>query len=385
MRILSVLWFILFTVNGWSQAGSADTENVTVVALCTPRQIPAENRKMVNVDTPKVIVTGNCWGIIKQSPEPVLLQKGLTGKVTGLNVQSTAKGVFSDQRIVMRCYRVVRNDTSPMLIVDGVIKKLDTLSKINPNDISSIDILKSASATALFGPDGANGVIIITLKQLSFRKFCIKDFLDGSEIAGATVSFISNDKKDTLMFAANDSGFISTDKLKRSAVYEMRVSAIGYQLFSQLFNNSYGYKKLDVLLRREVKNCEEVILTSTLCPRRISCGFTLYCKCSGVTVTVNPAADEKLLPEPFKLKVYPSLVQRGSLINLRFMVDKEKIRTARIVSLGSTEMLRRELPIGKGSNQFQLSADARWAAGIYFAQLVCENGRVLASEKIIIQ
>ena len=156
-------------------------------------------------DTGKVVISGNCWGANKTDRESTPLEEGLKGKVTALNVQSTTKGVFGDQRIVMRCYRVLSNNTTPMLIVDGVIRKLDTLSMINPNDISSVDILKSAPAVALFGPDGANGVIIITLKQSPVRKFCIKDFADGSKIAGATVSFISADKKDTLMYVANDS------------------------------------------------------------------------------------------------------------------------------------------------------------------------------------
>lgn len=95
----------------------------------------------------------------------VNLQNGLTGKVSGLNVQTVNNGVFGDTRITLRGIRSLTGNNQPMLILDGVPISLTYISSINPNDITDVTILKSASATAIYGPDGANGALVITTKR----------------------------------------------------------------------------------------------------------------------------------------------------------------------------------------------------------------------------
>ncbi|HNU13833.1 MAG TPA: TonB-dependent receptor plug domain-containing protein [Chitinophagaceae bacterium] len=328
-------------------------------------------------DTDKIVISGNCWGANKTDRNPTSLEEGLKGRVTGLNVQSTTKGVFGDQRIVMRCYRVRSNDTSPMLIVDGIVRKLDTLSRINPNDISSIDILKSAPAVALFGPDGANGIIVVTLKQSSFRKFCVKDFMDGSKIAGATVSFISTDKKDTLMYVANDSGVVVTDKLKPLVQYEINVSAVGYEPVCDLITNIKNEQQIN--LRRELRTCTEVILKSTGLVRR--CG--LYCICN-TRVIWPDSIGTKCSSGPL-IKLFPNPVRKGGVINIETENGKEDRITVKILALDGRLMLNKSVQGLKGASRFQLATDTRWAAGVYIIQLAYANGKILASDKVIIE
>ncbi|MBC7874013.1 MAG: TonB-dependent receptor plug domain-containing protein, partial [Ferruginibacter sp.] len=100
----------------------------------------------------------------------VNLQNGLTGKVSGLNVQTVNNGVFADTRITLRGIRSLTGNNQPMLILDGVPINLSYISSINPNDITDVTILKSASATAIYGPDGANGALVITTKKGSRTK-----------------------------------------------------------------------------------------------------------------------------------------------------------------------------------------------------------------------
>jgi len=100
----------------------------------------------------------------------VNLQNGLTGKVSGLNVQTVNNGVFADTRITLRGIRSLTGNNQPMLILDGVPISLGYLSSINPNDIVDVTILKSASATAIYGPDGANGALVVTTKKGSRTK-----------------------------------------------------------------------------------------------------------------------------------------------------------------------------------------------------------------------
>lgn len=97
--------------------------------------------------------------------QPVNLQNGLTGKVSGLNVQTTNNGVFSDTRITLRGIRSLTGNNQPMLILDGVPIGLNYLSSINPRDILTVTILKGASATAIYGPDGVNGALLVQTRK----------------------------------------------------------------------------------------------------------------------------------------------------------------------------------------------------------------------------
>ncbi len=95
----------------------------------------------------------------------VNLQNGLTGKVSGLNVNTSNNGVFADTRITLRGIRSLTGNNQPMLVLDGVPLALGFLNSINPNDIADVTILKSSSATAIYGPDGVNGAIVVTTKR----------------------------------------------------------------------------------------------------------------------------------------------------------------------------------------------------------------------------
>ncbi len=97
--------------------------------------------------------------------KPVNLQNGLTGKVSGLQVQSVNTSVFADTRITLRGIRSLTGDNQPMLVLDGLPLPLGHINRINPNDVVDVTILKSASSTAIYGPDGANGAIIVNTKR----------------------------------------------------------------------------------------------------------------------------------------------------------------------------------------------------------------------------
>jgi TonB-dependent SusC/RagA subfamily outer membrane receptor len=97
--------------------------------------------------------------------KPVNLQNGLTGKVSGLNVQTTNSGVFGDTRITLRGNRSLTGNNQPLLVLDGNPISLNLINSINPNDILDITILKSPAATAVYGPDGSNGALLVNTKK----------------------------------------------------------------------------------------------------------------------------------------------------------------------------------------------------------------------------
>ena len=87
----------------------------------------------------------------------------LQGTVPGLNIgQSTTTGATPD--ISIRGENTISGNNSVLIVLDGIIYT-SSLSSINPNDIASIDVLKDASATAVYGAQAANGVLLITTKK----------------------------------------------------------------------------------------------------------------------------------------------------------------------------------------------------------------------------
>src|SRR5258706_3057883 len=86
----------------------------------------------------------------------------LQGKVAGVQVTNSS-GAPGSQPIVRIRGTGTFNDSSPIYVVDGVI--VQDIGFVNSNDIQSMEVLKDASATALYGSRGANGVILVTTKQ----------------------------------------------------------------------------------------------------------------------------------------------------------------------------------------------------------------------------
>ncbi|MBK0383102.1 TonB-dependent receptor [Pedobacter sp. SD-b] len=89
--------------------------------------------------------------------------EALAGRLAGVQIISSEGTPGASAQIKVRGGGSITQDNSPLYIVDGVQVE-DALSSLAPQDIASIDVLKDASATAIYGSRGANGVVIITTK-----------------------------------------------------------------------------------------------------------------------------------------------------------------------------------------------------------------------------
>ena len=92
------------------------------------------------------------------------ISKGLEGQTTGLLTTSGSGQPGESAKIIIRGYGSINASQDPLYVVDGIPYDGD-MSSINPSDIESMTILKDASAGALYGARGANGVVMITTKQ----------------------------------------------------------------------------------------------------------------------------------------------------------------------------------------------------------------------------
>jgi len=96
------------------------------------------------------------------------VSEALTGKMAGVNITTTEGSPDADIKIRVRGGGSLSQDNSPLYIVDGF--PVESISDISPSEIESIDVLKDASSTAIYGARGANGVIIVTTKSGSEGK-----------------------------------------------------------------------------------------------------------------------------------------------------------------------------------------------------------------------
>jgi TonB-dependent starch-binding outer membrane protein SusC len=100
--------------------------------------------------------------------------QGLQGKVAGVNVFLNSGSPTSSPRVVIRGVGTINASSSPLYVVDGVV--MEDIQFLNPNDIESMEVLKDASSTAIYGARGANGVILVTTRR-------------GAKLEGLTIGY----------------------------------------------------------------------------------------------------------------------------------------------------------------------------------------------------
>jgi TonB-linked SusC/RagA family outer membrane protein len=122
------------------------------------------------------------------------VSEALVGKIAGLDVIETGPNPGDGAQIRLRGRRSFTASNDPLFILDGM-PFYGSLNDINPYDIESIDVLKDASSTAIYGSRGANGVIIITTKRgkLGKPKFNFEAFA-GPQIMYGNIPFGNGDQ-----------------------------------------------------------------------------------------------------------------------------------------------------------------------------------------------
>lgn len=142
-------------------------------------------------------ITGTVSSLPKgrlESISNINLAQAIQGSVPGIQIQQSSAGAVPNEVIMIRGRNSILADNSPLIVVDG-IPYGGQIQDISTNDVLSIEILKDASAAAIYGSRGANGVILITTKNgilgkttisydgyYSIQKYAkLVDLMDGGE------------------------------------------------------------------------------------------------------------------------------------------------------------------------------------------------------------
>lgn len=120
-------------------------------------------------------VTGSMVSVSSEAIEksvPTSIDQVLQGRAAGVQVQQNSGAPGSSSSIRIRGVNSINATNEPIFVIDGVVidgnsgsSSNNPLASINPSDILTMDVLKDASATAIYGSRGANGVILITTKR----------------------------------------------------------------------------------------------------------------------------------------------------------------------------------------------------------------------------
>ena len=283
-------------------------------------------------------------------------------------------------RVMIRCEATPLPD-NPLLVVDGMLMdSFSHLRNIPVNEIKEINILKDAAASALYGYRAARGVVLVTTQSTIRRTLIIRDAENNVPVSRATIRFVAANLKDTLLFVANDSGRLVTDRLQKDIPYEVLVTATGYQSIKRTYENRYSQNNTENwdLQRNFVCNEEAVIVRYVDWKKsRICCGGGRVLRC-----VLNLSVPES---ETMSVSLYPNPARAGQTLTLKKEMPKEEV-VALLLFNGGGQLIRSEhYKAIRGLNRFLFTTHSGWPGGTYFYRLVYAKGQVLASGKIIIQ
>ncbi len=142
------------TINVTMESDSKDLDEVVVTAMGIVREKRTTTYQTEKVKSEELLV-----GQSSKAAE------GLTGKVAGLQINNQDNGVNPKKQILLRGMRSISGNNEALIVIDGSVVTSGAFNDLNPNDIESINILKGASAAALYGSRAANGALIVVTKQ----------------------------------------------------------------------------------------------------------------------------------------------------------------------------------------------------------------------------
>ncbi len=177
---------------------------------------------------------------IKERPVSDALQ-AMQGKVPGVDITSSMRpGELGTVRI--RGTRSKNASNDPLYVVDGMPLSAGSMTDLNPNDIESIDILKDASATAIYGSRGANGVILITTKKGETGRVSVN--YDGSLALGWSKSVADWATSGELAQRSKYSAYAASQFIGKGARFEQYTKG-QYNSPRYHADGNYGYSAPD--------------------------------------------------------------------------------------------------------------------------------------------
>ena len=241
------------TVNVKLAAGDKTLSEIVVVGYGT------QNRRELTASIASINTQ-----TIKDQPVTNVVE-GLTGRLPGVLIQQNTGAPGNAPSIKVRGLGSISAGNGPLVVIDGQpvnsggLTNAGGLNQLNPNDIEKIDILKDASATAIYGSRGANGVVVVTTKRGKSGQSRISvDYYTGIQEVSKTIDLLNAQQfADYAKESANTAyidrvagASIATPNSQRPAGQRYRYprGEAGYNLDDPASLTNYDYQ--DLIFRR---------------------------------------------------------------------------------------------------------------------------------------
>ena len=162
---------LIFSCLGFEETREVVAKRNTINVSLAEEQLSIDAAEVVSIGYGTVSrrdLTGSVskvdMGDIMKTPV-TNFDQALTGRIAGVVVSTSDGALGAEANITIRGNNSLTQSSAPLYIIDGFPSESSMATSLNSADIESIDILKDASATAIYGARGANGVIVITTKQ----------------------------------------------------------------------------------------------------------------------------------------------------------------------------------------------------------------------------
>ncbi|MDB9955039.1 SusC/RagA family TonB-linked outer membrane protein, partial [Flavobacteriaceae bacterium] len=113
-------------------------------------------------------LTGSISKVVNEDLDQIAVSRvddALVGQVSGVNIQATEGEAGSAPTITIRGAGSITGNSTPLIVVDGLVVDSDYLGSLDMNDVQSFEVLKDAASSSIYGSRGANGIIMITTKE----------------------------------------------------------------------------------------------------------------------------------------------------------------------------------------------------------------------------
>ena len=174
--------------------------------------------------------------------------KALDGQVAGVTVTSGSGQPGSGSSMVIRGFGSINASNSPLYVVDGIPYD-GSISSINPSDIEQITVLKDASASALYGARGANGVVMITTKRGEAGKVNVKfeNTVGWSSRALPKYETVSQKEYVQLSYEALRNNYEFGNGMDHAAAVAQARADLGGKLGGEMYNPFKNYSFADII------------------------------------------------------------------------------------------------------------------------------------------
>jgi len=163
------------TLNVTLSEDAAKLDEIVIVGYGTQKKshLTGAISKVVNDDLDQIAVSR--------------VDDALIGQVSGVNIQATNAEAGAAPTITIRGVGSIAADAGPAVVVDGIVVSSDFLGNLDMNDVESFEVLKDAASAAIYGSEGANGVILITTKsgKAGKTKFSYQTYVGRKEAHGS--------------------------------------------------------------------------------------------------------------------------------------------------------------------------------------------------------